>query len=272
MKKLAANLEFALLALIISCCTITVGTRSPETAETAASAVHVVRRGENLFRIASYYYRAATDEEANRGVERIRAANALSGSALSIGQRLTIPGSSRPQPLFALTPPPPDGADTRTQTTIDRRPPVPPRTETAPVQPPRDPTPITRTGMFDWLVVGRIICAYGELGNKGIDILTPAGRSVAAAREGRVTFTGRTTKYGETVVIEHDNGYFTVYGHDISVKVRKDQAVRRGEPIAEVPGGSQKLRYLHFEIRRGSAPQDPTLFLPEIKPGDIPRD
>jgi murein DD-endopeptidase MepM/ murein hydrolase activator NlpD len=96
----------------------------------------------------------------------------------------------------------------------------------------------------------------------GIDLAAPAGTSVFAARGGQVVATGEDAVLGIYIIIEHEGGWKTVYGHLSSVFVMLNQKVLSGTMIGSV--GSTGLStgpHLHFEIRIGGASRDPSNYL-----------
>jgi lipoprotein NlpD len=260
MKRINA-VEILMMVILITGCTLTIGTKYPAKKSSAHSTAgkhatasktaqkpsvtgtyHKVRKGENLYRIAKYYEVQIAD---------IRAANNMTSDSLVVGQRLFIPGSKKQQPIFALTP--------EVASTIpDKKPPE--FVQETVVQ-----QPVVRTEKYLWPVDGKLICNYGEFGNKGIDILVQPGKTVCAASSGKVAFIGTTVKYGETVIIEHEDEIYTVYGHDLIIRVKQDQKIKAGDVIGEMKNGSQSRRYLHFEVRKRNQPVNPWNFL-EKKP------
>ena len=87
--------------------------------------------------------------------------------------------------------------------------------------------------------------------HNGIDLAAPAGTVVYAAREGKVTATGYNSTYGKYIIISHDGGYETIYGHLNKIFVELHDEVNSTMIIAEV--GSTGLStgpHLHFEVRK----------------------
>lgn len=117
-----------------------------------------------------------------------------------------------------------------------------------------------------WPVRGRVVSNYGKGGGKegdGIDISVPEGTPVKAAENGVVIYAGDGLKeFGNTVLVRHENGLVTVYGNASELKVQRGQKVKRGEEIA-LSGmtGNASAPKLHFEVRKNSAPVDPTTYL-----------
>lgn len=243
---------FLLVLLIISGCTLTVGTKYPakqkqkiaekKTTIYEQGVWHTVKKGENLYRISLYY-------EVPR--EEIKKANKMDSDSIVVGQRLLIPGTKKKPPLVALTP--------------DYTPVVEEKKLPEDMPEKKPDVKIVKEKDFLWPVEGKIICNYGELGNRGIDILTKPSAEVKAAKDGKVAYVGSTTKYGETVIIEHLDEIFTVYGHDMIVKVKQGQNVKAGTVIAEMKNSSQARRYLHFEIRKRNKPLNPLEYLEKTR-------
>ena len=124
----------------------------------------------------------------------------------------------------------------------------------------------TGIGRMRWPVRGRVISGYGTGGGKandGIDIQVPEGTPVKAAENGVVIYAGDGLKeFGNTVLVRHEDGLVTVYGHASELTVARGQKVKRGQEIARSGmSGATDLPKLHFEVRKDSAPVDPTSFL-----------
>jgi murein DD-endopeptidase MepM/ murein hydrolase activator NlpD len=99
----------------------------------------------------------------------------------------------------------------------------------------------------------------GDMGyHPGIDIAAPIGTAVHSAKEGRVEFTGWNGGYGKCVIIKHQFGYETVYGHLSSIGVEKGAWILAGEYIGRVGStGYSTGAHLHFEIRKYGRPTNP---------------
>jgi lipoprotein NlpD len=111
---------------------------------------------------------------------------------------------------------------------------------------------------FAWPLKGKIVAAFAEPRQKGIDIAGKTGEPVNAAAPGRVTYVGSGIPgLGKLVVIKHDQGYITVYANNKDILVKEQQNVTRGQKIAEL---GEKL---HFQIRKGAVAVDPLLYLPK---------
>lgn len=118
---------------------------------------------------------------------------------------------------------------------------------------------------FRWPARGRIISGFGAKGGNGdgIAIAVPEGTPVKAAEGGTVAYAGEELKgYGKLVLVRHDNGYVTAYAHNGELNVKRGDKVARGQTIAKSGAtGNVTSPQLHFELRRGSTPVDPTKYL-----------
>jgi len=195
---------------------------------------HVVTPGETLFRIGKAY--GVTYQELAR-VNGIKDAGQI-----KVGQRIFIPGATRPLPVETITPAEP--------------------TPAAPVL----PEPGFET--FLWPVNGTVNSAFGPRGSSfhdGIDIAAPEGTPILAIEAGEVIYSDQLRGYGNMVILRHAGGIVSVYAHNESNLVREGQSVVRGEVVARVGStGRVSGPHLHFEIRRNNAAQDPLRYLPQL--------
>lgn len=111
---------------------------------------------------------------------------------------------------------------------------------------------------------GRVTSAFGRRKDpftrknrfhKGVDISCPVGTPVKASASGRVIFAGVKGGYGKLIILEHRNGYRTLYGHLHRFVVKKGDQVTQGQKIALSGNtGRSSGPHLHFEVsRRGQA-------------------
>jgi murein DD-endopeptidase MepM/ murein hydrolase activator NlpD len=116
---------------------------------------------------------------------------------------------------------------------------------------------------FRWPARGRVIQGFGSGGNDGINIAVPEGTQVKAAESGTVVYAGSELKgYGNLVLIRHPNGFVSAYANNGSLEVKRGQTVRRGQTVAlSGQSGDVASPQLHFELRKGSKPVDPSKFL-----------
>jgi murein DD-endopeptidase MepM/ murein hydrolase activator NlpD len=122
---------------------------------------------------------------------------------------------------------------------------------------------VTATGSFVWPAAGRITQGY-RFYHKAIDIANQNGGSVLAADSGTVIGAGWLDGfgYGNRVIIDHDNGFVSLYAHLSTVQVSNGQRVNRGDVIGQMGStGRSTGVHLHFEIRRGGVLMNPLSFL-----------
>ena len=249
----------------------------PVAAAATPPSVHIVNRGDTLMSIA---------RRNNVPVTELARANNLDQSAkLSLGMKLTVPGSksaaaapvAQPvvaapaQPVAPAAAPatkmasaggPPQSARLASATTnvVEERPVV----EAASVKS-SEATGALPT--FRWPVRGKVITSYGAKtngkSNDGINLAVPEGTPVKAAEDGVVAYSGNELKgYGNLVLVRHSNGYVTAYAHASELMVKRGDTIKRGQIIAKSgQSGEVGSPQLHFEIRKGSSPVDPLQFL-----------
>lgn len=120
---------------------------------------------------------------------------------------------------------------------------------------------------FSWPVRGKILSAYGAknngLFNDGINISVAQGALVKAAENGVVAYAGNEVKgMGNLIIIQHSDGWMTVYAHLDSMSVKRGARVNVGTPIGRVgKTGKVDKPQLHFEIRKGTKAYNPTKYL-----------
>lgn len=196
---------------------------------------HVVRRGDTLYRIGQAY-----------GVSHVTLArvNQLENpDRIEIGQVIVIPDARRRVPVQLVTP-------------IGARGDQP----TTPYQP-QGPK------AFKWPVdVGTLSSTFGPRGathHDGIDIACEDGTPIVAARAGRVLYADELRGYGNLVILEHGDGYVSVYAHNRDNHVRVGHTVSQGDTIGTVGRtGKATGPNLHFEIRKDNIARNPLFYLP----------
>jgi lipoprotein NlpD len=114
-----------------------------------------------------------------------------------------------------------------------------------------------------WPASGSIGATFDGPRQKGVTILGKAGDPVVAAGDGRVIYAGSSLRgYGNIVIIKHNNTYITAYAHNRTLLVKEEQAVRRGQRIAEMGSTDAERVQLHFELRKNGVAVDPMKHLP----------
>ena len=126
-----------------------------------------------------------------------------------------------------------------------------------------DAAKAAENGQFRWPARGRIIQGFKSGGNDGINIALPEGTSVRASEDGKVAYAGSALKgYGNLVLIRHSNGFVSAYANNGELDVKSGDSVKRGQVIAKSgQTGDVSTPQLHFELRRGQTPVDPTNYL-----------
>jgi murein DD-endopeptidase MepM/ murein hydrolase activator NlpD len=243
-------------------------------ATAAASAVHVVNRGDTLLSIA----------HRNRvSVAELARANGLDPQAkIRLGTKLAVPAARtaaatpalQPEPVAVAQPVAPMAPATRmAAAAVGPQQSVRLAQATTKVEEPAAETPVKAaeaTGAlptFRWPVRGKVITSYGAKtngkSNDGINLAVPEGTPVKAAEDGVVAYSGNELKgYGNLVLVRHSNGYVTAYAHASELMVKRGDTIKRGQIIAKSgQSGEVGSPQLHFEIRKGSSPVDPLQFL-----------
>jgi murein DD-endopeptidase MepM/ murein hydrolase activator NlpD len=244
--------------------------RNAKPAGTAGT--YKVQEGDTLSRISR-----------NTGVSvtALKEANGLSDGLIRIGQTLKIPGAGGSTQVASAAPAATDKVVTNATAKPAAAAPgakqaaegekvaayTPPKKAEKVIQQADETAPdATGIGRMRWPVRGRVISQYGKgsgKSNDGIDISVPEGTPVKAAENGVVIYAGDGLKeFGNTVLVRHEDGLVTVYGHASTLKVARGDTVKRGQEIA-VSGmsGQTDAPKLHFEVRKNSSPVDPSSYL-----------
>ena len=204
---------------------------------------HRVKSGENLYRIGKAYgvdYRELAQANDIRDADRIE-----------VGQLLIVPNATRELPVEVITP---------TRARDDR----PTATEL-----PADRSPFIWP--IDGSIGGGVASSFGPRGethHDGIDIAAPIGTPVRAARGGRVLYSDELRGYGNLLIIDHGEGYATVYAHNRLNLTKAGMVVRQGDVVAEVGDtGDSSQPSLHFEVRQQNVARNPVFYLPARRAG-----
>jgi murein DD-endopeptidase MepM/ murein hydrolase activator NlpD len=233
----------------------------PRSALSQGASVHVVAPGETLHSIARHYGKSA--------LVLAKANNIAPDSVVRVGERITIPGgasaAAAPAPGAAPTAEPTGGSIAALESPHSARlaaPMAPDAAESGA----KTESPGGAAG-FRWPVRGRVIAGFGPkpngIQNDGINLAVPEGTPVKAADDGVVAYAGNELKgYGNLVLVRHSNGFVTAYAHASEIMVKRGDAVKRGQVIAKSgQTGSVASPQLHFEIRKGATPVDPSQYL-----------
>jgi len=122
---------------------------------------------------------------------------------------------------------------------------------------------VAANGNFIWPASGNITQRFVWY-HTGLDIANAGAPDILAADAGTVTVAGwpDNVGYGNRVIIDHGNGFVTLYGHMQTIYVTAGQTVNRGDAIGKMGStGRSTGTHLHFEIRTGGKNQDPLGYL-----------
>jgi septal ring factor EnvC (AmiA/AmiB activator) len=129
----------------------------------------------------------------------------------------------------------------------------------------------TLRGRLPWPTEGRVVSAFGaqvhpRFGTRtfrnGVDIEAGEGRDVAAVFGGHVVYTGWFKGYGNLIILDHENEYYTLYAHVADILIKEGDDVRQGQRIGTVGDtGSLEGTRLYFEVRFQGKPQNPEQWL-----------
>src|SRR5215831_14467933 len=245
---------------------ITSTTQTAAAPKSTGGNVHIVRSRDTLINVA---------RRNGITVAALARANHLqTSSQLSVGDRLTIPGGHS---AVASVAPAPQNVQPRALPVEKVSAPVkvasvgPVQTASVAKEEPRlAETPVKAAEAmpaFRWPVRGRVIAGFGSkpngTQNDGINLAVPEGTPIKAADDGVVAYAGNELKgYGNLVLIRHSNGFVSAYAHASELMVKRGDSIKRGQVIAHAgQTGNVTSPQLHFEIRKGSTPVDPTQYL-----------
>ncbi len=242
----------------IAAATVAPVTKEPAKKATAkpsvsAGSIYTVQSGDTLSRIAS---------RSGVSVTALKKANGLDKSVIRIGQKLTIPAASA-------------GVDSVKTASVPKKltpskPAVQPKKTASVAEKSKVEASAPKTtgiGKLRWPAKGQVMSQFGSKDsgskNDGIDISLPQGTPVKAAENGVVIYSGDGLKeYGNAVLVRHDNGLVSVYGHASELVVKRGDQVTRGQVVALSGMSGQANRpKLHFEIRKDAKPVDPLGYL-----------
>lgn len=231
-----------------------------------APSSYTVQRGDTLYSISWRYGRDYKEVARINGIR--------SPYTIYVGQKLRFKSSSgtRPQPR------PTTRKQVQTKPVISAPKPsaqaVPkpaiPQPKKAPVKATTTTTTPAFTGnqnlQWRWPTTGNVVSTYSNssAGRKGIDIAGRSGQSVIAAASGKVVYSGNgLPRYGNLLIIKHNDVYLSAYAHSDRLLVKEGEIVKAGQKIALMGRTGTQRDQLHFEIRRNGKPVDPMRFLPK---------
>ena len=233
-KRKTRNLGVILWLCFIAGCA---SQRPSPPSKSTQGVYHVVKFGENLYRIGKAY---------DVSYEELARVNGIKNAGqIRVGQRIFIPGATRQLPVELIT-----------------------SIEAAPAPPAAPEPPDLPAEGFIWPVNGIINSNFGPRGagvHDGIDIGAPEGTPIRAIERGEVIYADQLRGYGNMVIVRHAGGFVSVYAHNEANLVREGQIVARGDIVGRV-GSTGRVTgpHLHFEIRKNNSAQDPLRYLPRL--------
>jgi lipoprotein NlpD len=239
MKRYRNVSRFANIAiLIITLTTLSCASKPPVSPPLPAPVTkpegiyHTVAKSETLWRICKTYH---------VNIQEVAELNNIKNpSLIRVGDKIFIPGAKQQLQVKVL---PSDTGETAPEIKLNK-------------------------GMFIWPLKGKIIKQFGisdGYKNDGIDIAARAGTNVVAAYSGKVIFASNLKGYGNTIIIQHNDKFATVYANNESLLVKKGALVKTGQLIARAGNSSRvttTIPHLHFQIREQNQPRNPLFYLP----------
>jgi len=250
----------------------------PPAQREASNGTYVVQRGDTLYSIAvafSQDYRDIARWNSLEDPTRLSVGQTLRVSppegeqaAVVVGVIATPPATdAEARPLAAipapspapLPSPPPSAAPPPPGSGSDAKPAVSARAPEAAL-----PAASKAGLLWQWPARGKVVEAYNETRNKGIDIAGNEGEPVLAAGDGEIVYSGNGLRqYGNLVILKHNDDYISAYAYNRQILVKRGDNVRRGQRIAELGKANDGQPRLHFEIRYRGKPVDPVKYLPQ---------
>ncbi|MFO1518950.1 MAG: M23 family metallopeptidase [bacterium] len=136
-----------------------------------------------------------------------------------------------------------------------------------------DLTPVAASGQF-WPVEGIITGRFGKWRggrhhghyHAGVDIAAPYGTTVVAPMDGTVAFVGFKGGYGRTVIIDHGDGFSTLYGHASETMVTEGEVIKKGQPVSKIGlSGRSTGPHLHYEVHMEGRPVNPLAWTEKLQ-------
>ena len=238
---LAQRLLIASAALLLAACASAPwrGQFSDPPATTALTAPLPVMAG--FYRVNPGDTLASVAIGFGRDPEQIARWNGLPGNyPVGVGELLRV----APDPVGASRPVPANAPDAATTATADAA--------------------VSQNARFVWPASGPVISGFEPGQSRAIRIGGATGETIKAAGSGRVIYAGTQIKaYGLLVSIKHERNLVSAYGNNAKVLVKEGDAVKQGQPIAEIGAAGDPAPYLIFELRDGTKAVDPQGYLPK---------
>lgn len=214
--------------------------------------IHRVNEGETLYAIAWIY--DLDFMHIARVNNLVSPYNVIPGQILNVDPRAeTSSGVQNQVQIQARSTPTTSTAENTTQSRQNR---------------PAQVNPVVvgqRALIWGWPAQGNIVGEFSEVGveNKGVNIAGQKGDPVMAAADGEVVYSGSgLLRYGDLLIIKHNDRFLTAYAHNNALLVSEGDKVSRGQRIAELGSTGVDRDMLHFEIRLEGKPVNPINYLP----------
>lgn len=144
---------------------------------------------------------------------------------------------------------------------------IPPKTSSPTLPPSR----AASRGMLPWPVEGKVVSFFGRqkhptfdtyVQRKGIEIRASEGSLIHAVMPGSVVYSDWLKGYGLVIIVDHANGFFSLYAHASKILTRVGEQIVEGQAIGETGDtGMIGENTLYFELREGAEPVDPLQWL-----------
>lgn len=246
LKSVAIAIIVMVMPLFLTSCATTEYSSYPTTTDTVPKPplkkdgiYHKVQKGETLWRIAKAY---------GVDIDGVISSNQIpNAGAIEVNQLILIPGAKH---VIDIPPAPTPSASATPSTT--------PSTTSKIEDLNKDE--------FVWPIKGRLASYFsdrkGDAVNKGIDIEVSSSDNIRAAREGKVILSDYVGSWGYTVMVDHQDGFISVYSQLDQNEARLGDRVSKGDVLGQmIVNGSRKL--FHFQIRRGQTAVNPLYYLPQ---------
>jgi len=215
-------------------------TKPAVTPQQHAPKTYKVKKGDTLYSIS---WRYGLDYK-----QVARNNNIRSPYRIYVGQKLVF-GSTKIRPSQTATPRQKTVASSRTKKPEVSRPPV-----------------SSQSLKWRWPTKGKVVSTYSKkaAGRKGINISGQSGQQIIAAAPGKVVYSGNgLPRYGNLLIIKHNNVFLSAYAYNKTLLAKEGQYVKAGQKIATLGRTGTQRDQLHFEIRRNGKPVDPLKYLPK---------
>jgi len=218
-------------------------TSKAKVSKTKAPNIYKVRKGDTLYSIS---WRYSMDYKTVAKINNIRAPYKI-----FIGQKIRFKSTKK------------SAQTTKKKTTVTKK-----KTTTKKVVKNKSTStrPSNQSLGWRWPTKGKVISTYSKsaAGRKGINIAGKSGQQIVSAAAGKVVYSGNgLARYGNLLIIKHNDVYLSAYAHNKKLLVKDGQWVKAGQKIATLGRTGTQRDQLHFEIRRNGKPIDPMQFLPK---------